>query len=114
MKHYVKDPSRRRAYRAFKAASEFGVLYSHASQMVYDDLVDDGGPDAPMTASQATELKQRVLRAQPGIQAMLVARVAQSDGSSQWRDAFGRSPEEALRQFREAASPYRRLNRVAP
>ena len=49
---------------------EFGVLYSHASELTYPDLVDGGYPDA----RTALQLAHRVRSAQPGLDTALMHR----------------------------------------
>lgn len=77
-------------FHRFRGASEFGVLYSCASEKVYEDLVD-----GPMTLERARELVRGCTR-RGGVQAIVVARVAGT-----WRDGLGNTADEVLRHHTE-------------
>lgn len=91
---FITDPDRRRAYRAFKAASEFGVMTSASSSK------NGGIVDGPFTSANALARRQSAV--QHGLQAIVVARYPDpSTGVPTWFDIYGRTAETVLNAFVE-------------
>lgn len=69
---------------------EFTVLFSHASSMVYADLV---APDRFTSRSEADEYGKYILRAQAGLQYEVMEKI-----SGEWRSTLNELAVDVIRR----------------